>query len=278
MTSTAEATARLDRVAEIIVRTAKTEILPRWRNLSSQQIREKNPGDIVTEADEAAERALAAALTSAFPGSMAIGEEAVAHDPSVLDALTGDKPVWVADPIDGTAAFAAGHERFTVIVSLIERGETQAAWIYAPTSEDMIMAAPGLATTINNAPAAMGRADIAQARVLALNPVFMSAQGRSGLRQLTLSAASVAISIGIGADIMDVVRGRADAAVFTTRKPWEMPAAKLLIEAAGGTVCDSHGDAFAPLDQPQRPLVAATSADLAKTIAHVFAAQAKTEA
>ncbi|MBY0430910.1 MAG: inositol monophosphatase, partial [Rhodospirillales bacterium] len=52
------------RVAAIIRETAEIEVLPRFGTLVKSQIREKKPGDLVTEADIAAERRLAAELPS----------------------------------------------------------------------------------------------------------------------------------------------------------------------------------------------------------------------
>ena len=50
------------RVADLIRETAAAELLPRFRNLSKDDIRQKRPGDVVTVADVAAEHRLAAGL------------------------------------------------------------------------------------------------------------------------------------------------------------------------------------------------------------------------
>ncbi len=47
------------RVADLMRETAAAELLPRFRNLSKEDVRQKRPGDIVTVADEAAEQRLA---------------------------------------------------------------------------------------------------------------------------------------------------------------------------------------------------------------------------
>ena len=74
-------TVDLDRVARVLAEVADQEILPRWRNLASGDVREKTgPNDLVTVADEAAEKALAARLQDLLPGSVLVGEEAVEAD------------------------------------------------------------------------------------------------------------------------------------------------------------------------------------------------------
>ena len=80
--------AEAHRVAEILRAAAATEILPRYRNLSAGAIRQKTSRlDLVTDADEAAETAIAAELLRAFPGALVVGEEAVSRDRSRLDGL-----------------------------------------------------------------------------------------------------------------------------------------------------------------------------------------------
>ena len=78
-----------DRVARIIRETAAAEIVPRFGHLKADQIREKSPGQLVTEADVEAERVLSRRLVELLPGSKVVGEEGVAGDPSLLAGLHG---------------------------------------------------------------------------------------------------------------------------------------------------------------------------------------------
>ena len=137
-------TVDLDRVAAVLAEVAEAEILPRWRNLGTGDIREKTgPNDLVMVADEAAERAIGARLPDLLPGSIQIGEEAVERDPGLLDLVKGDRPVWIVDPIDGTKNFAEGSDRFGVMVALVEREVTIAAVIYEPVTGRALMAEAG---------------------------------------------------------------------------------------------------------------------------------------
>src|SRR5437879_2711858 len=113
----APASVDLERVTGLIEETAALEILPRFRKLAAGDIREKEPGDLVTVADEAAEARLTPLLTALLPGSLVLGEEAAAADPKLLNRLLGDHPVWVIDPVDGTGNFAAGRPAFAVMVA-----------------------------------------------------------------------------------------------------------------------------------------------------------------
>lgn len=137
-------TVDLDRVAQVLAEVAEQEIMPRWRNLAAADVREKTgPNDLVTVADEASERALAARLPGLLPGSILIGEEAVEHDRSLLDRLREDRPVWIVDPIDGTKNFAEGRDRFGVMAALVDCDAMVASAIYEPVSGRVLLAERG---------------------------------------------------------------------------------------------------------------------------------------
>jgi fructose-1,6-bisphosphatase/inositol monophosphatase family enzyme len=122
---------------------AASEIMPRWRNLAKADITSKGAAGIVTIADEAAEKALAARLAALLPGSVVVGEEAVAADAGVLEHFRGTAPVWVLDPIDGTSKFAAGSPIFDVMVGLVVAGAPVAGWIYAPAEDVLYLGGAG---------------------------------------------------------------------------------------------------------------------------------------
>jgi fructose-1,6-bisphosphatase/inositol monophosphatase family enzyme len=131
-------------VASLLDAAARTEIMPRFRRLADCDIRAKNgPLDIVTEADEAAERAISAWLAEAFPGCVVVGEEAASADPALLDALGEAELAFVVDPIDGTSNYAAGLPLFATMAAAIRHGEIVAAVIHDPVSRDTAFALRG---------------------------------------------------------------------------------------------------------------------------------------
>jgi fructose-1,6-bisphosphatase/inositol monophosphatase family enzyme len=123
---------------------ANTEIMPRFKHLAAADIRTKSgPLDPVTIADEAAERALTAGLKALFPNADILGEEAVSKDFSLLRRLQQPGPVWVIDPIDGTANYAAELPLFGVMVALIEADQVLAGFIHDPLGDDTAVAISG---------------------------------------------------------------------------------------------------------------------------------------
>ncbi len=131
-------------VAALLRAAARAEVLPRFRRLAPGDIRAKTgPLDLVTEADEAAERVIAAGLARRFPGCLVVGEEGTAADPSLLGRLAGSDLAFVVDPIDGTANFAAGVPLFGCMAAAFLRGEVVAAWIHDPLGDDTAIALRG---------------------------------------------------------------------------------------------------------------------------------------
>lgn len=123
---------------------ARAEIMPRFRNLQANEVRAKTgPLDLVTEADEAAERAITAALRRRFPGCVVVGEEATSADPALLGALAGADLAFVVDPVDGTHNYASGLPLFGCMAAAIMRGEIVAAAILDPVSNDVALALRG---------------------------------------------------------------------------------------------------------------------------------------
>jgi fructose-1,6-bisphosphatase/inositol monophosphatase family enzyme len=137
-------TADTDSVVTILRDAARDEILPRFRGLIPQTVREKSsPIDLVTDADEAAERAITAALARRFPGAAIIGEEASARDPSLMRGIAAHDLAFIIDPIDGTKNFSAGLPLFGVMAAVARRGEIVAGIILDPIEDDAAIALRG---------------------------------------------------------------------------------------------------------------------------------------
>jgi fructose-1,6-bisphosphatase/inositol monophosphatase family enzyme len=143
----------LESLGELLKEVSEREILPRFRRLSAGDIISKatpsDPDDLVTVADREAEAFLTERLPKLLPGSLVVGEEAAAKTPSVLNALDGDHPVWLVDPVDGTKNFASGVGPFGVMVALVERGESLLSGIYLPLEHELYLARRGSGATLN---------------------------------------------------------------------------------------------------------------------------------
>ncbi len=141
MTFTAQDAASL---VALLREAAAAEIMPRFRNLDAGAVRAKTSAtDLVTDADEAAERAIEAGILRAHPGALVVGEEGVARDPGRLKGLADAELAFVLDPVDGTLNFASGLPLFGVMAAALIRGEVVCGVILDPVVDDWAIAFQG---------------------------------------------------------------------------------------------------------------------------------------
>lgn len=132
------------RMGAILAEAAKVEVMPKFRRLTTQDVHTKNsPRDLVTDADEAAERFIAARLSKLYPGAIMVGEEASARNPALLNMLVDAELAFLIDPIDGTRNFVAGLPLFGMMLAVCHRGDVLAGVIYDPVAHDWAMAIRG---------------------------------------------------------------------------------------------------------------------------------------
>jgi fructose-1,6-bisphosphatase/inositol monophosphatase family enzyme len=240
-------------VAALLRAATRAEILPRFRRLAAGGVRAKTgPLDLVTDADEAAERVIEAGLAARFPGCVVIGEEAVAADPAVLGRLAGAELAFVVDPVDGTANFAAGLPLFGCMAAAIIRGEIAAAWIHDPLGDDTAMALRGEGAWIE-APDGH-RHDL---RVAAPVPVaemvgsfnwgYLPEPLRS---RVTARLPRVRAALGLRCAAHEyrlVAGGHAHALLYNRLMPWDHAPGWLLHREAGGYSARFDGSPYGPL-------------------------------
>ena len=128
-------------VINLVRRAAKSEIMPRFQNLSSVDIMTKSrEDDLVTEADLASEAMISRGLARLFPSALILGEEAVAKNAKLRTVMAEHEFAFVIDPIDGTWNYAKGIPLFGVILSVLRFGTPIFGLLYDPIMDDYIVA------------------------------------------------------------------------------------------------------------------------------------------
>ncbi len=241
-------------VAALLRDAARAEILPRFRRLGDGAVRTKSgPLDLVTDADEAAERVIEAGLAARFPGCLVVGEEAAASDPRLLSRLGAADLAFVVDPVDGTANFAAGLPLFGCMAAAIIRGEVVAGWIHDPLGDDTAMALRGEGAWTEDG-ASGARRDL---RVAAPVPVgrmvaavswgFMPEPLRSQV-PARLPRLAAALSLRCAAhEYRLAAGGHAHALVYNRMLPWDHAPGWLIHREAGGHAARFDGTPYSPL-------------------------------
>src|SRR5215813_1983223 len=98
----------------------------------------------VSEADIAVDEFLRRRLGALAPDAGWLSEE-TEDDAARLDAAI----VWIVDPIDGTRAYLAGQDDWTISVALVADGRPVLATVFAPTTEELFMAQAGTGASLN---------------------------------------------------------------------------------------------------------------------------------
>lgn len=247
-----------ERVAELMRETAAAELLPRFRNLSKDDVREKRPGDIVTVADVAAEHRLAAGLARILPGVPVVGEEAVEKDAGLLDLIgRPGEACWIVDPLDGTANFAAGRDRFAMIICLVQDATAVAGWILDVPNDRLAVTQRGGGVSFDGIPI-QGKPTQEP-----LNGFVGYKIAKSFDEQLSpgqrARLGSITTLRCAGAEYLEILAGRANFSLYRTTKPWDHAAGTLMMREAGGGAVQFGAAPYRPAQPHNAGLIAAST-------------------
>jgi myo-inositol-1(or 4)-monophosphatase len=186
----------------------------------------------VSEADLAVDRHLTEVLRAARPEYGWLSEE-TADDRLRLETRRS----FVVDPIDGTRGFLAGSDEWTVALAVVQDGRPVSAVVYRPVNGDVYRASLGAGTTLNGLPATISRrtalpgSSLAGPRTLS-NGAKLEGHGLSRIGYVPSLALRLAM----------VSAGRVDVAVARENAcDWDLAAADLLVQEAGGRLEDMSG-------------------------------------
>ncbi|MGW0709498.1 inositol monophosphatase family protein [Streptomyces sp. NPDC002643] len=233
-------------VEEAVRKAAATEIMPRFRQLAAHEVDQKaGPHDLVTDADRRAELYLTDALPRLLPGSVVVGEEAVHADPTTYDAIRGEAPVWIVDPVDGTRQFVHGDPGFSTLVALARGGVLLASWIHAPALDQLAVAIRGRGATLDGEPLRAGSPEPGRdLEVAHSHPDYTTPEQKRELLGLWADGVAPRACGSAGLEYLAIARGRLDATAFSWEAAWDHAAGLLLVEEAGGSHRTLTGEPF----------------------------------
>jgi fructose-1,6-bisphosphatase/inositol monophosphatase family enzyme len=247
-----------DRVTEIIADTAAEVVVPRFQALAKAEVRRKASGELVTVADVEAEMMLTHRLSDLLPGALVVGEEATSENGAVMDALEGDEPVWVIDPIDGTGNFARGRPIFAVMVALVQSRQASAAWIHDPINARTAVAVRG-------AGAFMGDSRLKVARANDADPSELTGTlhaGQFASQEMARRVDSRRHAVGAikslscaGHEYLRLASGEMHFSLFTKLMPWDHVPGGLIHAEAGGLGKLLDGRQYTPARHDARGLL-----------------------
>ncbi len=186
----------------------------------------------VSEADLAVDKQLAANLRAARPDYGWLSEE-TADDKSRL----GCERVFIVDPIDGTRAFLAGGDEWTVSLAVVEEGRPIAGVVFCPRREEMFSASAGGGAWLNGGRISVSRRqEVVGASLSGPHSIMTNKDVIAAGFEGTQVMRSLAYRLSI------VAAGRVDVgAARGGPSDWDLAAADLLVQEAGGRLTDLSG-------------------------------------
>jgi myo-inositol-1(or 4)-monophosphatase len=198
------------------------------------------PSDAVTEADRATQRTVVKEIKETHPTDTIVGEEA-----DTRKSLPESGTAWLIDPIDGTYNYIRGLKHWATSLAVVKDQSPVVAVNNLPAMDDTYVATPEMVKRNGSTMSVSDRRLAAAATIapVVIPPIgersaYATAVGRiveefGNVRRF--GSAQVTLSL--------VAAGAIEGAIGTINPhPWDTVAGAYLVERAGGTVTDIHGE------------------------------------
>jgi len=211
------------------------------------EIEHKDLQEVVTNVDRLSDEAICAVLRRAFPKHTIVSEESGVQD-------TASPYRWIVDPLDGTESYIRGLHFSAVTVALTYQQEPVLGVVYHPFHDELYTALADKPATVNGHPVQVtSETDLSQARLILdysprddLRQRLNDLEWDRGIKQMMRFGGSFALNL------CQVAKGAVDGYFYGRRrnrlKSWDMAAAALLVQRAGGCVLDRQGQPLNTLE------------------------------
>lgn len=204
----------------------------------ARNVREKGPGDWVSDADTASEHAVREVLAAAAPDLAFFGEE-----------TGGDREAevgWFVDPLDGTANFVHGFPVVGVSIALVAAGEPVVGVIRAPMLGQVYAARKGGGATLDGAPIRVSDR-VPESAICATGFPFRAKRERLPeyfpvFERALLTFEDLRRAGAASMDLAFTAAGVFDGYFEQNLGTWDVAAGACIVREAGGVVTDWQGD------------------------------------
>lgn len=223
-----------------IAREVGSEILKQQRNLSPEDIEQKDFHDYVTRVDKYAEEQIVDRLKRLLPGSSFIAEEGTG-------AKIGSQELeWIIDPIDGTTNFIHRLPVFAISIALVKEGKLCMGVVHEVVQNESFYA-------WNDSEAFMNGKRIQVSKTNELSPALLATgfpfrdfslmdPYMKLLKELMQSTSGIRRYGSAAVDLAYVANGRFDAYFEYALNTWDVAAGIYILRSAGGICTDFTGN------------------------------------
>lgn len=198
-----------------------------------------NESDVVTVADGQSEAYIIERIKSLYPSHSILSEESGGQEKS-------DDWRWVIDPIDGTTNFSAGIPFCCVSIGIEYDGRPMVGVVYDPLTDELFTAVRGEGAFLNGSPiSASSNHRLDRAVVSSGFPVDKGENPDNNLDNVSRVMPLVRGFRRLGSAAMDmcyVAAGYLDAYWEMNLHRWDVSAASLIVEEAGGVIEEYRSD------------------------------------
>lgn len=214
-------------------------LLRHFDRLDRITVNAKGRHDFVSEADIQAEREIIHVIRRIYPQHGIVAEE------SGLIAGADDEYQWIVDPLDGTTNFLHGLPHFAVSIALKHKGRLEVGVVYDPLRQEMFSASRGSGAQLNDRRIRTGAVSNVESALLGTGfplrypehlPAYLAMFG-----SLLSQCGEMRRAGSAALDLAYVAAGRLDGFWEIGLNSWDIAAAALLVQEAGGLVSDFGG-------------------------------------
>jgi myo-inositol-1(or 4)-monophosphatase len=202
-----------------------------------QTVEFKGVVDPVTATDHESERAILEVLGTFRPDDAVLAEEGGGSRD-----LTGRH--WIVDPLDGTVNFLHGIPQVSVAVGLYEDGQSRVGVVIDPIRGEEFAAARDAGASLNGAPISVSDRALGEGVIATGFPYDRRERGAAYAAIVGTVLEHVRGIRRFGSAALDlawVASGRLDGYWEFGLGPWDIGAAMVLVQEAGGIVTDHVG-------------------------------------
>lgn len=208
------------------------------QKLTHDKVHFKGKNDIVTYVDTTSEKRLVAGLHDICPAAGFITEEdTTTHTPAVYQ--------WVIDPLDGTTNYVHGVPCYAISVALMQEQEVILGVVHEINQDECFYAWQGGKAYCNGKPIHVSPTEQLKDSLLATGFPYSNLSRIEPyielLKALIHNSQGIRRLGSAATDLAYVACGRFDGFYEYSLKPWDVAAGALIVERAGGEVCDFKG-------------------------------------
>ncbi len=204
-------------------------------NAGLVELKNNNPGDLVTNVDKKIEKLIRSIVKKNFPAHKIIGEE---FEKDIVDK---NDFVWVIDPIDGTTNYVYGIPFCCISIGLWDNKGPLVAVVNNPILKQVYTAVRGQGIKLNGKKTQVGNGATIKTAIGTVGWGKVRNEGQIIFSELIKDCFKIRVFASGTWQICMVASGNSDFYASMQENAWDFGAAVLMVTEAGGKVTDLKG-------------------------------------